>query len=283
MPSKGMDGPSDGASQVPHIHVPATLSTSRVLEGANDRKWDPRGDDSDSFKSDSQLSPPKNTNHGQPSQSGTSQKLKRRLADPEPTDVTDLTDNADDDSFKRRVLHGDEARSIVATNSNNDPVEHEWSTSEEEDEPIAGRKPCCIAALTAATASATISPRQPELELPKVHVDGFVAAATFAGARAGMVFKRGRAGCGYYLDVGPSKEGTPEAPLQCPPAPSAVPPSPSPWLTTGGTQPPPATPRSFARAAGIRWTAPVVPRGRPGGGMAMGGGGAVWFQSDRLS
>ena len=31
-------------------------------------------------------------------------------------------------------------------------------------------------------------------------VEGFVAAPTFAGARAGHVFKRGTAGLGYYPD-----------------------------------------------------------------------------------
>ena len=42
----------------------------------------------------------------------------------------------------------------------------------------------------------------PDLEPPKpVHVEGFVPAETFGGARAGMVFKRDAAGLGYYPDT----------------------------------------------------------------------------------
>ena len=38
-----------------------------------------------------------------------------------------------------------------------------------------------------------------------VHVEGFFASATFDGTRAGMVFKRGDAGVGYYPDLAAPK------------------------------------------------------------------------------
>ena len=51
---------------------------------------------------------------------------------------------------------------------------------------------------------------EPEAERPQhrpapVHVEGFVASATFDGTRAGMVFKRGDAGVGYYPDLAAPK------------------------------------------------------------------------------